>query len=438
MYCIDNTTTCQRRHTAPQRTLCERLHTVALFGLLVALNSPHALAQATNDAEQTSKRPAEAPAVRDALVDQVVAEGVGSSTDEALKDAFRNAVRQVVGAVVDAETLINNDELIDDKVMTYSDGFIKKYVEVPGSKKVRGGLQRIKIKATVERRSVIQKLSAVNIKLKGVDGKGMFAEVATKLEGEAGAKALIAKEFDSYPANVLQGVIKGKPSVETKGGDTILTCEVEISVDPARYDTFQKKSVDLLRRVARRKGECFVVANNNSRDSQEKRMMMEPQSKSSYGQAWWTGKLSPGDDIVVVVNTKRNGLNDRTTWEWFHVPRPGGAIDQNDQVEIGSTFAKNLSVNVLFLDTEGQEIVRHSQQLCTYGHEYCSPGMSVQTVRYGSSSGYHNMPFAMISPYFFRSEYDYKLSMPIKVEMKIAPEELKRISVVKTEIRVIE
>ena len=59
---------------------------------------------------------------------EVVAEGVGTTADEAIKDAFRNAVRQVVGAVVDAETLVKNDELIDDKVLTYSDGFIKGYV----------------------------------------------------------------------------------------------------------------------------------------------------------------------------------------------------------------------------------------------------------------------------------------------------------------------
>lgn len=50
----------------------------------------------------------------------IVVEGVGMTPDEALKDAFRNAVRQVVGAVVDAETLVKNDEVINDKVLTYS------------------------------------------------------------------------------------------------------------------------------------------------------------------------------------------------------------------------------------------------------------------------------------------------------------------------------
>jgi len=75
----------------------------------------------------------------------VIAEGTGASPDEAIKDAFRNAVRQVVGAVVDAETVIKNDDLISDKVLTYSDGFIKHYDDVPGSKKIQGTIHRIKM-----------------------------------------------------------------------------------------------------------------------------------------------------------------------------------------------------------------------------------------------------------------------------------------------------
>lgn len=67
---------------------------------------------------------------------KVMAEGMGMTADEALKDAFRNAVRQVVGAVIDANTLIENDEIVEDKILTYSGGFINKYTEVPGSKKV--------------------------------------------------------------------------------------------------------------------------------------------------------------------------------------------------------------------------------------------------------------------------------------------------------------
>src|SRR6516164_7487637 len=54
--------------------------------------------------------------------DRVIAEGVGTTADDALRDAFRAAVRQTVGTMVDAETLVKNDTVISDKVLTYSDG----------------------------------------------------------------------------------------------------------------------------------------------------------------------------------------------------------------------------------------------------------------------------------------------------------------------------
>ena len=149
----------------------------------------------------------------------IVAEGVGATADEAIKDAYRNAVREVVGAVVDADTLVKNDEVIDDKVLTYSDGFIKSYEEVEGSKKVKSGLHRIKIKAQVERRSVIAKLKAANVTVKEVDGKGLFAEAVTQLDAEKDAAALLKKQFEGFPQSCLTATIIGKPEIVEKTAD---------------------------------------------------------------------------------------------------------------------------------------------------------------------------------------------------------------------------
>ena len=57
------------------------------------------------------------------LVD-VVATGYGSTVREATKAAFRAAVEQVVGTMVDATTLVENDKLIEDEILSYSAGMI--------------------------------------------------------------------------------------------------------------------------------------------------------------------------------------------------------------------------------------------------------------------------------------------------------------------------
>ena len=187
---------------------------------------------------------------------EIIAEGVGATADEAIKDAYRNAVRQVVGAVVDAETLVKNDEVIDDKVLTYSDGFIKGYEEVDGSKKVKGGLHRIKIKAQVERRSVIAKLKAANVTVKEVDGKGLFAEAVTQLDAEKDAAALLKKQFEGFPQSCITATIVGKPEIVEKSADQAkVKLVVQIEPDLKAYKAFAGKLIPILDKIAKDKGE---------------------------------------------------------------------------------------------------------------------------------------------------------------------------------------
>lgn len=192
----------------------------------------------------------------DGQTQEVVAEGVGTTADEAIKDAYRNAVRQVVGGVVDAETLIKNDELIDDKVLTYSDGFIKAYEEVDGSKKVKDGLHRIKIKAQVERRSVIAKLKAANVTMKRVDGKGLFAETITQLEAEGDAAGMLKKQFEDFPQSCITATVKGKPEVKKKNADgAIVQIVVQVEADQNAYKAFSSRVIPILNKLAVDKGE---------------------------------------------------------------------------------------------------------------------------------------------------------------------------------------
>jgi hypothetical protein len=79
----------------------------------------------------------------------VIAEGVGLTAAEAREDACRNAVRQVVGVVVQAETLVQDDEVVSDKVFASSNGLVKEYEEI--SKKQKDGLVLVKISAVVQR-----------------------------------------------------------------------------------------------------------------------------------------------------------------------------------------------------------------------------------------------------------------------------------------------
>lgn len=191
-------------------------------------------------------------------VTTVIAEGIGESADEALKDAFRHAVRQVVGVAVDAETLIKNEDVVDDKVLTYSDGFIKHYDEI--SKKASKSLHRVKIKAQVERRSVVAKLKAASVTVKEVDGAALFAEAVTQLEAEENVEALLRKAFAGFPQNVLTASEEGKPELTEKSADqATVRINVVVQPDMAAYKAFVGRLQPILEKVAKEKGEFGAV-----------------------------------------------------------------------------------------------------------------------------------------------------------------------------------
>lgn len=89
---------------------------------------------------------------------KVKGRGVGTTRAEALKDAYRDAVERAVGLYVDAESVVNNDELVEDKILTHSNAYIEKYDEI-GIKKIDGGLIQIRIVATVKKSELTASLA---------------------------------------------------------------------------------------------------------------------------------------------------------------------------------------------------------------------------------------------------------------------------------------
>ena len=61
---------------------------------------------------------------QDAETVTVLATGYGVDPDAAKKAAGRAAIEQVVGQLVDAETLVENDELVKDCILTHSAAFL--------------------------------------------------------------------------------------------------------------------------------------------------------------------------------------------------------------------------------------------------------------------------------------------------------------------------
>lgn len=187
----------------------------------------------------------------------VVADGTGTTIEEATKDAIRNAVRQVVGVLIDAETQVKNDEVIADKVIALSNGFVKKFEKV--SEKKEGGLIRVKIKAQVEKGQVTASLKAAKVITTAVDGESLAAEKMTKEEVKKNAVALLTKEIASFP-KAYQAAVVGKVQLDKTG----VVAQIAFGVDKEKYLKAAKSMTDVLDKAASSKSAAVLRGNAGS------------------------------------------------------------------------------------------------------------------------------------------------------------------------------
>jgi hypothetical protein len=188
----------------------------------------------------------------------VVAEGVGATPEDALKDAFRAAVRQVVGALVDEETVVKNDKVISEKVLTYSDGIIKDgYKELGRTND--NGLWRIKISAKVERRSVALRLKEAHVTVKDIEGDSIAVEVLTRKEARERASELLEGVLSELP-KVMVAEVRKPTAKDYNEDEHVLSVQTVIKIDPDKYKKFLKRFLAVLDKISLEKGTTVLDA----------------------------------------------------------------------------------------------------------------------------------------------------------------------------------
>ena len=97
---------------------------------------------------------------QDVEIVKVKGQGVGTDKTEALKDAYRDAVERAVGLYIDAEQMMENEELVKDQILTQSNAYIEKY-DVAKETTKPNGLVEVQILAEVRKTALTKKISDV-------------------------------------------------------------------------------------------------------------------------------------------------------------------------------------------------------------------------------------------------------------------------------------
>lgn len=190
---------------------------------------------------------------------KVIATGQGTTEEEAKQSAFHNAVEQAIGVLVDATTVVDNDKILSDKVLTYSNGYIKSY-KVDSSGKTNG-LFSVRIAAQVKVQALSDKLQSLSISMRQkVDGSSIAGEAVTKAKRDKDGGAMLVDLFQGFPAKCL-AIAAGSLKTEAADdkGRTDLTVPVTVTVDPERYRAFDTSLRTLLGKMAVRQQSYSLV-----------------------------------------------------------------------------------------------------------------------------------------------------------------------------------
>ncbi|MGN0883927.1 MAG: hypothetical protein ACI4P6_01825 [Candidatus Spyradosoma sp.] len=123
--------------------------------------------------------------------------GRGLTEKSAIKDATRNAVVFVVGQIVDAQTITQNEDAIEDKIVSVSNGFVDAVQPIEGPES-RGGTVLVRVRATVksgQMKTDIVKLSEMSMDFNPSAAK---AALESRVDNVAGMGNFLLQIWDTY------------------------------------------------------------------------------------------------------------------------------------------------------------------------------------------------------------------------------------------------
>jgi len=177
----------------------------------------------------------------------VTATGIGKDKEAALKDALRAAVEQAVGVLVDAETVVVNDDLIRDKILTFSGGFVQTYKQL-GEPRVRDdGLVYVRISAEVKRNELGAELRKTGVTKEPLDGESLIAERMTKIRSREDGIEMLKWMIEERLLNCISVSKAAEPRFDLNQNKVVL--EIRTTLDYAKYSVFVKHFTDVLKKL---------------------------------------------------------------------------------------------------------------------------------------------------------------------------------------------
>ena len=278
------------------------------------------------------------PAAEEGVI-EVEAAGIGKDADAAVKNALRNAVHMAVGVMVDSNTIIENDEVITDKILSHSAAYVQKH-EIIGEPEAKDGFVSLKIKAQVKRTQLASGLAAEQIAVMSVSGQSLAGEAMTKSEARKTAPEMFREIIKDFTDGYVGFAIEGEPRMDDKGEKMLVG--VRFTLDVEKTQILINRLSDFLNSSALRAYKKERIRTTRQKNGRLKFPMQK--FSAAYHQGFWNVS---GSGISLVSRINDEGT--LTLWQDF-------SIDKEMAEVLKQIHNKRSSMRIELIDADGEVI----------------------------------------------------------------------------------
>ncbi len=313
---------------------------------------------------------------------QIVAQGVGLDADSALRNAYSNAIQQALGLYVDASTLVQNDQIIKDQVLTHSRGLIQEVTTV--SQGIENGLMTVSIRATIKKQPLVDHITPVIKTSARIDGSSLHAEVATTENQKKNALELIESAVTTLKSpSAFKFEIFGDPDYDKNSNK--LKIKVKVIPDIDAFRLASKDLTEILDQVSVEKRDISPEYTNDNMINYYSLLNPPP------------GKSKPEGAIYFSVFKWANKSNSQSLWVRYLIPVKEIKFDD---------ISSSLTVNIL---SESGNLLGFStvdlNQLAKVRSIHCNDGY-MKACAVGPYVLYHNS--------YLKNEFDFIVEIPLQ------------------------
>lgn len=314
------------------------------------------------------------PWASSAITVEIVASGSGMTSDAATKAALRSAVEQVVGQLVDANTLVANEEVVSEKILTYSGGYVEGYEAIKEPVQGSDGLFATKIKARVKKTELVEKLRAENVTQAEVSGTSLFAQMTTKQQQAEDAGAILTDDFKDIPVKFLTVAVANKPDgtpdliLNESTGE--VSVNIVVQVNMAAYDAWANGVISKLDRIADVKHEALLGSQYNDNTI---RTTLPPEIRDA------TCRIE-ASEVIMGIESDRSPDRKSAIWRFFKLR---GIKAESVGKMLWMTRCPSIVVEARMTDGNGRMLGGNTAEQNVY---YSSGGESIICYASGSES----------------------------------------------------